>query len=248
MHQRHNGEPEAVGHRELVLHWLLSKEVHHHRGVVVGDGGGGECGDARVRRSPLVWAEASDNEHRHADHDVGGQHVQPDVHIKGAHEAEETSGRSGRQLKENANAEVHVRLGEVNDALTGVVDGHRGDGQVGVLVDDLPHQAVPLFGSGVLCTVLSVRYQIEFELKFEVLCYRLEEIDAKALQLVISVGGVVGRREAAGGGQAANHHVRLREDSGHSEGDVGGAEVVEGGVVADVQAASGGPLAHLKRR
>jgi hypothetical protein len=36
-------------------------------------------------------------------------------------------------LEQDADAQVHEGLGEVDDALPGVVDGHGGDGQVGAL-------------------------------------------------------------------------------------------------------------------
>ena len=47
------------------------------------------------------------------------------------------------RFEENADAQVHERLGEVNYRLARIVDGHGSDGQVGALVDQLTNDSVP---------------------------------------------------------------------------------------------------------
>ena len=61
-------EPEAVVDAELVLHHVI---VHH----------------AGVRVVPLVGGEPGHDEQGEAHQDVGGQHIQPDLHCQGVHEA-----------------------------------------------------------------------------------------------------------------------------------------------------------------
>ena len=50
--------------------------------------------------------------------------------------------------------EVHERLGEVDHTFTCIVNGHCGNGQVRILIDDLTNEAVPFAGSRVLGTEL----------------------------------------------------------------------------------------------
>lgn len=50
--------------------------------------------------------------------------------------------------------QVHKWLGEVDHRFTCIVDGHRSDGQIRILIDDLAHKAIPFAGSRVLGTEL----------------------------------------------------------------------------------------------
>lgn len=59
--QRASDEPEGVAHTELVLHHVA-------------------FGVAGVRVVPLVGGEPGHHEHSEGDEDVGGEHVQPDLH------------------------------------------------------------------------------------------------------------------------------------------------------------------------
>ena len=114
LHQRADSKPEAVGEGEHVLHHLV-------------------VGVARVRVVPLVGAEAGEHEHQHADEEVGGDHVDPDLDGERVEEREEAGALAPRLLEEDADAEVHERLGEVDHLLAHVGDGQRRDGQVGLL-------------------------------------------------------------------------------------------------------------------
>lgn len=78
-----------------------------------------------MRIRPLVGTKSGHNEESGTDQNVCSHHVQPNIHRQGAHEAEESSGRTGGHLEENTNAQVHERLGEVNHILTGKVDRQR---------------------------------------------------------------------------------------------------------------------------
>ena len=81
LHQRADGEPEAVADAELVLHG------------VAGRGAG-------VRVVPLVRADPRHHEHGERDQQVGGQHVQPYVHRQRVHEGEQTRLLTGRHLRD----------------------------------------------------------------------------------------------------------------------------------------------------
>lgn len=74
------------------------------------------------------------------------------------------AGRFGR-LEEYAYPQVHKGLGEVNDPLPGVVDGHGCDGQVGPPVHQLPDDAVPLPGLVVVEAVDVVGDRVELVLE-----------------------------------------------------------------------------------
>jgi len=114
LHQRADGKPEAVGERELVVD-------------VVG------VGVARVRVVPLVRTEPGDDEQRRADDHVRDQHRDPDLERQRRQEREEARRLSDRALEENADAEVHERLREVDDSLAYVADGQRRHGNVRLL-------------------------------------------------------------------------------------------------------------------
>ncbi len=67
------------------------------------------------------------------------------------------------RLEQDGDAQVHEWLGEVDDRLPGVVDGHGGDGQVGALVDQLPDDTVPLARVLVAYPVHIVRHSVQLE-------------------------------------------------------------------------------------
>ena len=72
-------EPETVGHRELILHYV--------RFCV-----------ARMWVVPLVRRETSHDEQSEADQQVGCQYVDPYFRCQWVHEAEESSGLTGWHL------------------------------------------------------------------------------------------------------------------------------------------------------
>lgn len=82
---------------------------------------------------PFVRREARHDVNGERDENVGGEDVQPDVDGQRCHEGEESGGRTGGHFEEDADAEVHERLGEIDDGLARIVDGHGADGQVGFL-------------------------------------------------------------------------------------------------------------------
>ena len=138
LHQRPDVVPETVEQREGVLD----------------DGGGG--GRAAVgRRAPLVRAETGDDEERGADGDVGDDDVDPD--LEGERRKEGKDGRllRRRTLEEDADAEVHERLGEVDDLLAHVADRQRRYGEIGFLRTRLIRTQVKL-GFGLTQTRLLI--------------------------------------------------------------------------------------------
>ena len=104
LHERADGEPEAVEERELVLH-LVRVRV------------------ARVRVVPLVRTEARDDEQHEAYCDVRRDHVHPDLERQRGEEGEEARVLLLRLLEEDADAEVHEGLGEVDDLFPHVANG-----------------------------------------------------------------------------------------------------------------------------
>ena len=72
-------EPETVGHRELILHYV--RFCMARMGVV-----------------PLVGRETSHDEQGEADQQVGCQYVDPYFRCQRVHEAEESSGLAGWHL------------------------------------------------------------------------------------------------------------------------------------------------------
>ena len=66
--ERASDEPEAVVDAELVLHHV----VVHHTGV---------------RVVPLIGGEPRHDKQGETHQDVGGQHIQPDLHSQRVHEA-----------------------------------------------------------------------------------------------------------------------------------------------------------------
>jgi len=86
--------------------------------------------DARVWVVPLVRTEPPHDEQRKADDQVGDQHIDPDLERQRPQEREESRGVVDRALEENADTEVHERLGEVDDLFTYVADRHRRHGKI----------------------------------------------------------------------------------------------------------------------
>ena len=137
LHQRADGKPEAVGERELVVHDV-------------------RLNVAAVFAAPLVRREARDDEQHQADEQVAAEHRQPDLEqhqadeqVAAEHrqpdlerqrrqEREEAGRLVGRPLEQDADAEVHERLGEVDDFLAHVADRQRRDGQVRLLSPHKP--------------------------------------------------------------------------------------------------------------
>ena len=103
---------------------------------------------------PFVGWEARHNEQRERDEHVGGEHIEPDIHVQGRHEREQFGRHRRRQFEEDADTQIHERLREVNNTLSSIVDRHCSDGQIGVLIDDLAHKAIPFAGGRVLGTEL----------------------------------------------------------------------------------------------
>ncbi len=60
--------------------------------------------------------------------------LQPDLDGQGVHKGEQPGGFAARDLVQDANAQVHERLGEVDYVLAGKVDGHGTDSQVSLIV------------------------------------------------------------------------------------------------------------------
>jgi len=111
LHERSDGEPEAVGECEL---------------VVQDDGLGVRGFAARtVRTVPLVRAEACHDEQCHAHDQVRSQHRQPDLERQRRQEGEEAGRLVHWAPEEDADAEVHEGLGEVDHFLAHVADRQR---------------------------------------------------------------------------------------------------------------------------
>ena len=68
-----------------------------------------------------------------ADQQVGGQHVDPDLEGQRCQEGEQMRVLLQRPLEQDADAEIHVGLREVDDLFSYVADGQRSDGQVSLL-------------------------------------------------------------------------------------------------------------------
>ena len=111
LHKRSNRKPQTVQQRELVLHDI-------------------RVGVTRVRVVPLVRTESRENEQHEADEKIGCHHVNPDMDGQRRQEGEEARVLARRLLEEDANAEVHEGLGEVDDLLARIADGQRGHRQV----------------------------------------------------------------------------------------------------------------------
>ena len=114
LHERPDGEPEAVGEGELVV---------DNVGVLV----------ARVLVVPLVRTEPGDDEEDEADDEVRHEHVDPDLEGQRREKGEQARVLLLRTLEEDADAEVHERLRKVDDLFAHVADGQRRDRQVGLL-------------------------------------------------------------------------------------------------------------------
>jgi len=99
LHQRADGEPETVGESELVVH-DVAVDI------------------ARMRVVPLVRTEPRHDEQREADGHVRDHHRDPDFERQRPHEREQRRRLVLGALEQNADAEVHERLGEVDDAFT----------------------------------------------------------------------------------------------------------------------------------
>jgi len=82
---------------------------------------------------PLVRSKPRDDEQRKADDQVGDQHVDPDFKPQRRQERKEARRFIHRTLEENADAEIHEWLGEVDDLFTYEADGHRRHGKVRLL-------------------------------------------------------------------------------------------------------------------
>ena len=114
LHERADGEPEAVEDGELVLHDVR---------VLV----------TRVRVAPLVRAEAGDDEQHEADAQVGGDHVHPHLHRQGRQEREELRRLRGGLLVQDRDTQCDERLGEVDHLLAVVGDRHTTQTNIGFL-------------------------------------------------------------------------------------------------------------------
>ena len=55
----------------------------------------------------------------------------PDLDSEGVHEGKESGGLPAGDLEEDGDAQIHEGLGEIDDGLSGKVDGHGPHGQVG---------------------------------------------------------------------------------------------------------------------
>ena len=95
LHEGADGKPEGVRQGEDVL-----------KNVVIGV--------ARVWVVPLVGAEAGQDVHHEADDQVGGDDVDPDLDGQGVEKGEEAGALATRALEEDAYAEVHEWLREVD--------------------------------------------------------------------------------------------------------------------------------------
>jgi len=82
---------------------------------------------------PLVRAEPADEEQHQTDAEVREDDAQPDVQVERVHEREHARLLLLRLLDHDADAEVHERLAEVDDALARRRDGQRRDRHVGHL-------------------------------------------------------------------------------------------------------------------
>jgi len=78
----------------------------------------------RVWVAPLVRSKSRNDEQREADDQVGDQHVDPDLEAERRQEREEAGRLAHRSLEQNADAEVHERLGEIDDLFTYEADRH----------------------------------------------------------------------------------------------------------------------------
>ena len=74
--------------------------------------------DDNGRRIP----EPGDDEHDEADDEVGGDDVEPDLDGERVEEREETRALPLWTLEENADAQIHERLGEVDGLFTDPAD------------------------------------------------------------------------------------------------------------------------------
>ena len=95
LHERSDDEPETVTERELIVDDV-------------------RVDNARMRIVPLERTESRDHEQREAHADVDDQHEDPDVERQRRQEREETGRLVERTLEQDADSEVHERLGEVD--------------------------------------------------------------------------------------------------------------------------------------
>ena len=116
LHQRADDEPERVGQRERVL------EVEPRR-----------VGNARPPVVPLVRREPGQHEHGQAHRDVRAEHVEPDLRRQRVEEGEESGTLTLRTLEQDADAEVHERLREVDHLLAQIVNRQRRHCQISFL-------------------------------------------------------------------------------------------------------------------
>ena len=91
------------------------------------------CACVYERHLPLVGTEPGEHEEDETDDEVGGDDVQPDLDGEWVEEGEEPGTLTSGPLEEDADAEVHEGLREVDHLLAYVVDGQRRHRQVGVL-------------------------------------------------------------------------------------------------------------------
>jgi len=120
LHEGADGEPEAVGERELVVQGgvvvvaAAGRRRRRRRGLVMMRGA-----------VPLVRTEPRHDEQRQADDDVRGEHRDPDLERQRRQEREQARRLVDRALEEDADAEVHERLREVDHLLAHVADRQR---------------------------------------------------------------------------------------------------------------------------
>ena len=91
------------------------------------------CVCACVRHLPLVGTEPCQHEEDETDEEVGCDHVQPDLDGERVEKGEEAGTLASGPLEEDADAEIHEGLREVDHLLADVVDGQRRHRQIGVL-------------------------------------------------------------------------------------------------------------------
>ena len=96
-----------------------------------------------MRVVPLVGREAREHEQHEADDEVGEHDVEPDLDGERREEGEEARVRLRRPLEEDADAEVHERLREVDHLLAHVADRERRDRQVRLLQRDAIRDQIP---------------------------------------------------------------------------------------------------------
>ena len=99
------------------------------------------CGMRFVQGSSFKISPPADEEEHDADTDIGEHHAHPDLHAQRVHEGEDAGPLLDGLLDHDGDADGHEGLGEVRDLLPLGVDGERGDGDLCLPADELPHHS-----------------------------------------------------------------------------------------------------------